>query len=47
MAVMGRVAVVRDPDDAAADSMPKHAMMAVTPDHPVTLPQLFIKLSGK
>ena len=33
----GGVAVVQDPCDAAADSMPKHAMMAVTPDHVVTL----------
>lgn len=47
---MGGLAVVQDPDDAAADSMPRHAMAAVPPDHVVTLstlPQLFIKLSEK
>ena len=47
---MGGLAVVQDPDDAAADSMPRHAMAAVPPDHMVTLstlPQLFIKLSEK
>jgi two-component system chemotaxis response regulator CheB len=46
----GGVAVVQDPDDAAADSMPRHAMAAVHPDHVVTLstlPQLFINLSEK
>jgi two-component system chemotaxis response regulator CheB len=46
----GGVAVVQDPGDAAADSMPKHALMAVTADHVVTLstlPQLFINFSEK
>jgi len=46
----GGVAVVQDPDDAAVDSMPRHAMAAVPPDYVVTLstlPQLFINLSEK
>jgi two-component system, chemotaxis family, protein-glutamate methylesterase/glutaminase len=46
----GGVAVVQDPGDAAADSMPRHAMEAVHPDYLVTLstlPQLFINLSEK
>jgi two-component system, chemotaxis family, protein-glutamate methylesterase/glutaminase len=46
----GGVTVVQDPDDAAADSMPRHALAALHPDHLVTLstlPQLFIKLSEK
>jgi two-component system chemotaxis response regulator CheB len=46
----GGAAVVQDPDDAAADSMPRHAMAAVHPDYVVTLstlPQLFINLSEK
>ena len=46
----GGVAVVQDPEDAAADAMPRHAMAAVHPDYLVTLstlPQLFINLSEK
>jgi two-component system, chemotaxis family, protein-glutamate methylesterase/glutaminase len=46
----GGIAVVQVPEDAAADSMPRHALAAVEPDHLVTmstLPQLFIKLSEK
>ena len=46
----GGTAVVQDPDDAVADSMPRHAMAAVHADHLVTLsalPQLFIHLSEK
>jgi two-component system, chemotaxis family, protein-glutamate methylesterase/glutaminase len=42
------IAVVQDPQDATASSMPKHAIMAVEPDYIVTLaalPQLFIRLS--
>jgi two-component system chemotaxis response regulator CheB len=44
----GGTTVVQDPIDAAADSMPRHAMAAVPPDHVVslaTLPQLFVNLS--
>jgi two-component system, chemotaxis family, protein-glutamate methylesterase/glutaminase len=44
----GGVAVVQDPQDATASSMPKHAIMAVSPDYVVSLaalPQLFITLS--
>jgi two-component system, chemotaxis family, protein-glutamate methylesterase/glutaminase len=44
----GGIAVVQDPQDATASSMPKHAIMAVEPDYIVTLaalPQLFIRLS--
>jgi two-component system chemotaxis response regulator CheB len=46
----GGVAVVQDPGDAAAESMPRHALAAVQPDYLVTLstlPQLFINLSEK
>jgi two-component system, chemotaxis family, protein-glutamate methylesterase/glutaminase len=44
----GGIAVVQDPDDATAGSMPKHAIMSVTPDYVAslaTLPQLFVKLA--
>jgi two-component system, chemotaxis family, protein-glutamate methylesterase/glutaminase len=44
----GGIAVVQDPADAAADSMPKGAMMMVKPDYVVPLaglPQLFVRLA--
>jgi two-component system, chemotaxis family, protein-glutamate methylesterase/glutaminase len=44
----GGMTVVQDPGDAAADSMPLHALAAVTPDYVVTLSslvQLFVNLS--
>ena len=47
---MGGVAVVQNPEDAIADSMPRSAIMAVTPDYVATLadlPRLFINLSKR
>jgi len=44
---MGGVTVVQNPEDAAANSMPSNAIMAVTPDYILALadlPQLFINL---
>jgi two-component system chemotaxis response regulator CheB len=44
----GGVTVVQDPDDAAASSMPEHAIKAAQPDYVVNLaalPRLFIDLS--
>ena len=47
---LGGIAVVQDPDDATAGSMPNNAIMAVTPDYLIDLaglPGLFLRLSQK
>lgn len=44
----GGIAVVQDPKDAAASSMPERALMAVQPDYVLPLariPELFVNLS--
>jgi two-component system chemotaxis response regulator CheB len=47
---LGGITVVQDPNDAAANSMPQNAIMAVKPDYIVnlaSLPQLFINFSKR
>jgi two-component system chemotaxis response regulator CheB len=42
----GGIAVVQDPDDAEADSMPLHSMAAVVPDHVLCLVEIAELLKG-